>query len=241
MNIFPETPDGNPIVCRSNRAIPNHVLLEMNELIAGGMRLEDAVTYIRGKLVPPGYVPHPFRKNTHESLLDKLRSIVATYTFRSHIKELQQEGVDFSQHLYVAEVDPVTEQVRHDRADHNHLLKRIAQHVRDGVYTPFAYEAFSDVLSDPLSGLTHAALVGKRRQSVKDAERLLSYHVVQSLERHGKPEEAKFIRVIAQWHESSDGRGISQLQRRRYNYGMLNFILDEWMPWYTECYVTDTG
>lgn len=170
-----------------------------------------------------------------------MRSIVATYTFRSHIKELQQEEVDFSQHLYVAEVDPVTEQVRHDRADHNHLLKRIAQHVRDGVYTPFDYEAFSDVLSDPLSGLTHAALVGKRRQSVKDAERLLSYHVVQSLERHGKPEEAKFIRVIAQWHESSDGRGISQLQRRRYNYGMLNFILDEWMPWYTECYVTDTG
>lgn len=152
MYIFPETPDVNPIVSRPNRAIPNHVLLEMNELIAGGMRLEDTVTYIRGKLVPPGDVPHPFRKNTDESLLDKLRSIVATYTFRSHIKELQQEGVDFSQHLYVPEVDPVTEQVRYDSADHNHLSKRIVQHVRDGVYTSFDYEAFSDVLSDPLSG-----------------------------------------------------------------------------------------
>ena len=130
----------------------------------------------------------------------------------------------------------MTEQVRHDRADHNHFLKRITQHVRDGVYTPFDYEAFSDVLSDPLSGLTHAALVGKRRQSVKDPERLLSYHVVQSPERHAKPKEAKLIHVIAQWHESSDARGISQLQRGRLYYGMLNFILDEWMPWYPECY-----
>ena len=60
--ILPETPDGNPIVSRRNKAIPNYVLLEINELIAGGMRLEDAVTYIRGKLVRPGYVPHPFRK-----------------------------------------------------------------------------------------------------------------------------------------------------------------------------------
>ena len=55
----------------------------------------------------------------------------------------------------------MTEKVRHDRADHNHLLKRIAQHVIDGVFTPFDYEAFSDVLCDPLSGLTHAALVEK--------------------------------------------------------------------------------
>ena len=64
-------------------------------------------------------------------------------------------------------------------------------------------------MADPLSGLTHAALVGKRRQSVKDAERLLSYHVVHSLERHGKVEEADYVRTTAQWHESSDGRGLS--------------------------------
>ena len=82
------------------------------------------------------------------------------------MKELKEEGVDFTQHLYVPEVDPVTGRARHDRSDHNHLLKRIAQHVRDGGYTAFDYEAFADVLADPLSGLTHAALVGKRRQNV---------------------------------------------------------------------------
>ena len=79
-------------------------------------------------------------------------------------------------------------------------------------------------------------MVGKRRQSVKDAERLLSYHVADSLQRHGYIEEANYVRIVAQWHESSDGRGLSQLQRCRFNYQMLNFILEELMPWYDECY-----
>ena len=61
---------------------------------------------------------------------------------------------------------------------------------------------------------------------MKDAEHLLSYNVVRSLERHGKNEEAAFIQIIAQWHEASDGRGLSQLERCRYNYLMFNFILE---------------
>ena len=131
--------------------------------------------------------------------------MVGTYTFRSVVKEPKKEGVDFTQHLYVPEMDPVTGRARHDRSDHHHFLKRTAQHVRDGGYTAFDYEAFADVLADPLSGLTHAALVGKRRKSVKDAQHLLSYNVVRSLERHGKNEEVAFVRIIAQWHEASDG------------------------------------
>lgn len=73
-------------------------------------------------------------------------------------------------------------------------------------------------------------------QLLLDAERLLPYNVVRSLERHGKNEEAAFIQIIAQWHEASDGRGLSQLERCRYNYHMFNFILEEWMPWYRDCY-----
>ena len=49
------------------------------------MDLEDAVTYIRGQLVPAGYTPYSFRRDTPESLLDKLRSTVATYKFRAAI------------------------------------------------------------------------------------------------------------------------------------------------------------
>ena len=29
-----------------------------------------------------------------------------------------------------------------------------------------------------------------------------------------------------------DGRGLSELERCRKNYEMLNMILDEWMPWH---------
>ena len=42
-------------------------------------------------------------------------------------------------------------QLQRDCADHNHLLKRIAQHVRDGGYDAFDYEAFAGVLADPCS------------------------------------------------------------------------------------------
>jgi len=31
-------------------------------------------------------------------------------------------------------------------------------------------------------------------------------------------------------------RGLSQLQRCHFNYQMLNYILDDWMPWYKRCY-----
>ncbi|KAJ7358927.1 carbohydrate binding [Desmophyllum pertusum] len=160
-------PDGTPIVELPNSDIPASLILEMHRLQACGLSLEDAITNIRGSLVPPGYTPYPFRTNTEESLLDK-----------KWVQEFKEQGVDFSTHLYVPEVDPVTGHVHHERADHNHLLKRMAGHLKEGGYNALQYEAFADVLADPLSGLTHAALVGKRKQSVKDAERLLSYHVV---------------------------------------------------------------
>ena len=44
------------------------------------------------------------------------------------------------------------------------------------------------------------------------------------------------MRVIANWHEASDGRGVSQLERSRKNYDMLNYILDDLMPWHTQSY-----
>ena len=35
---------------------------------------------------------------------------------------------------------------------------------------------------------------------------------------------------------ASDGRGVSQLDRCKYNYQMLNYILDELMPWHRRSY-----
>lgn len=45
--------------------------------------------------------------------------------------------------------------------------------------------------------------------------------------------EGEYVRRIAEWHEASDGRGISQLQRCKQNYLMLNYLIAEWMPWYS--------
>ena len=50
--------------------------------------------------------------------------------------------------------------------------------------------------------------------------------------------ETKYIETIyiLNWRRSSDERGLAQLQRCRYNYEMLNYLLDELMPWYKENY-----
>ena len=84
-------------------------------------------------------------------------------------------------------------------------------------------------------GLTHAALSGLRKQSVPDAERVLSYSMADFMASKGY-EEATYIRHIARWHEASDGRGLTQLERCKVNYELLNYILDEWMPWHREMY-----
>lgn len=230
-------PDGKPVVAMPNPDIPDAVILQLHHLrTVDGMSLEDAITNVRGTLVPQGYSPYPFRRDTPESLLDKLRSIVATFKFRATVSYWKEKGADFSTHLYVPEVDPITEEERHDRGDHNHLFRRMAKSVREGKDPKLNFEAFNDALHDPESGLTYAALTGKRKQSLKDAERLLSYHVADSLRRKGHEQEANHVKIIANWHEASDGRGLSQLQRSQYNYQMLNYVLDDWMPWHHENY-----
>lgn len=48
--------------------------------------------------------------------------------------------------------------------------------------------------------------------------------------------EAAYIETVFNWHVASDSRGASQLTRSKYNYKMLNFILDELMPWHEHMY-----
>ena len=166
-----------------------------------------------------------------------LHSIVATYIYREKIRKFKEEdGADFSMFLYVPENDKIMGTPRHDRSDHNHLFRRVAKSVHEGKNMSLDYEAFDNVLLDSQIGLTHAALVGKRKQSLVDAERLLSYHVVESLNRKSHEKEASHVQIIANWHEATDGRGIDQLTHCKYNYLMREYILDEWMPWHRTCY-----
>ena len=179
---------------------------------------------------------HPFRLNTEESFLDKLRTIVATYRFRHTINEYKQEGVDFSCHLYVPEFDEQTGEYFHEREDHCHILKRIWRHTREEGPPGCNLQGFDDAMLHPGTGITQAALTGERKQSVQDAERMLSYLVAKFLEENGYGREGKYVRTVAGWHEAADGRGLSELQRCRKNYEMLNMILEEWMPWYKDTY-----
>lgn len=89
--------NGHPIVARPNPAIPRSVIFQMSDLRNNQMMsLEDAVTFIRGKLVPDGYTPFPFRRDTPESFLDKLRSVVATNQFRHEVQYWRGNDADFS-------------------------------------------------------------------------------------------------------------------------------------------------
>ena len=62
------------------------------------------------------------------------------------------EGVDFSTHLYVPEVDVITGQTIHERGDHNHILKRVATSTREGHYPVLNLQAFDDAMRDPNTG-----------------------------------------------------------------------------------------
>ena len=135
VNSFVVDGNGNPVTEAYDEAIPVTVITQLRNLqVVDGLTLEDAITFLRQKLVPDGYHPYPFKVDTPESFLDKLRSLVATYRFRHRVEELKREGVDFSTYLYVPEVDPITGGIFHEREDHCHILKRIWKHTREGIH-----------------------------------------------------------------------------------------------------------
>ena len=68
---------------------------------------------------------------------------------------------------------------------------------------------------------------------MQDAERLFSLDMVSFMEKKGYTYEAKFIRVVCNWRHAHDERGLTELQRCRYNYEFLNFIIEELIPWYS--------
>ena len=88
----------------------------------------------------------------------------------------------------------------------------------------------------PDTCLTYVALSGLRKQDVKDAERIFSKSVATFLKDKGHVNEAHYIQTVCNWHVASDGRGISQLKRCQFNYEMMNYILDELMPWHRQIY-----
>lgn len=97
-------------------------------------------------------------------------------------------------------------------------------------------ERFTEALYDDSSGLTFPAVTGQRKQSVHDAELLFSEGVQQFMEKNNYSCEAKYIETIRNWRRACDERGLSSLQRCKFNYQFLGLILDELMPWHTVKY-----
>ncbi len=161
-----------------------------------------------------------------------LKSIVATYRFRDAVTKYVSNGVDFSTYLYIPEIDEATGEAFHEREDHCHILKRIWKHTREAGPPGTNLQGFDDAMRDPNTGLTFAALTGKQKQSVVDVERMMSYLVAKFLSENGYEKEGEFVNIVAGWHEAADGRGLSEFERCRKNYAMLNMILDDWMPWH---------
>ena len=89
-----------------------------------------------------------------------------------------------------------------------------------------------EAFDDPTSGLTYP---GSRKLSVVDAEHLFHPDLATFMEEKGYHYEARYIRVIWNWRRAGDERGLSELQRSKFNYQPLNMILDK-LIMYKEAY-----
>ncbi len=114
--------------------------------------------------------------------------------------------------------------------------ERIAGHTRCGGPDKLHLEYYVKALGDPSTNLTYPSFTGARKQSVPDAERLFSPELAQFMKLKGHEYEAEYIQTICNWRRACDERGLSELRRCKYNYQLLNLILQELMPWYKDIY-----
>ena len=217
----------------SSNPIPEDVHASIQTAMEQGKTLSEALLVVRQQLVPSGYAYEKWRAGAPETQKEVMQSIFATYRFREELDILLvRYKADFKHHMYVPEVDPITGEIYHAREDHNHIVKRIAHHTRKGGPGNIKVKRFQEAMESDTNDLTLAALVGKRKQSVADAESLLSPAVASFFESKNYTREAEYVRIISQWHEASDGRGMTQEERKEANMNMFNYIVEGWIPWY---------
>ncbi|XP_072047468.1 uncharacterized protein [Amphiura filiformis] len=84
-------------------------------------------------------------------------------------------------------------------------------------------QRFAEACDSETTDLTVAALLGKRKQSVADAESLLSPAVAKFFETKNYTNEAAYVNIVSRWHEASDGRGLSQAEREAANWDMFHY------------------
>ena len=105
-----------------------------------GSRIEDVVTRLRMRTVPSGYTIHNWIDGKYtliscltlfdilgkdETLVEKLRSIMAQLEYQYQINAWSDKGIHFKELLYVPEVHPLTGMEFYEREDEGHILKVI--------------------------------------------------------------------------------------------------------------------
>jgi hypothetical protein len=89
-----------------------------------------------------------------------------------------------------------------------------------------------EAVYDDAAKLSYHALIGTRKQSVSDVEQIFSFRVLEFFERKGYTIEAEYVKTIRDWRRACDERGLTNAQRTQCNHNLLNYILDELMPWH---------
>ena len=95
-------------------------------------------------------------------------------------------------------------------------------------------ERFMEAVYDQDTQLSYHALAGTRKQSIVDVEQIFSSNTMAFMERKGYTVEAEYIRAIRNWRRACDERGLADQDRSQYNNDLLDYILDELMPWHSE-------
>lgn len=96
-----------------------------------------------------------------------------------------------------------------------------------------------EAVYDEGAQLSYHALVGTRKQSVSDVEQIFSKDVLNFFKSNNYAFEAKYVEPIYNWRRACDERGLSDAQRSCYNQDLLNYILDELMPWHSQVQLRD--
>ena len=92
------------------------------------------------------------------------------------------------------------------------LFQRICRCTRNGGPSQLQLERYVEAVKSSVAGLTYPALIGSRKQSVEDAERMFSPSLLKFMEDKGYQFEAEYIRAVLGWRQACDMRGLSQTE-----------------------------
>ena len=111
-------------------------------------------------------------------------------------------------------------------------MQRIGQSLRQGSPNGVKLERFEEALHDSSAHLTYPALSGTRKQSIEDVERLFGEKLIKWMKDKGYKEEMMFLRVVRDWRNACDMRGLTNAERSQYCSNFLKYLLNELMPWH---------